>query len=192
MNTTTDDLFGLIVSGPVRAVHTNEDGSWTVVPVIGAPLLLTGTQEAAAYVQRATASTGPAALAPAVLTMPAPAYDDEPEAGCGCIPAAARPRSAQQESDLMQARAVAAALGDLGISPSRRTAAYDDEHQAAAVRVASTHGLYTLHIPPVQRQYPVMRDGRRDGVIGARRIPAVRDSMVATLYAAYLRDRGAL
>ncbi|MGX9891412.1 hypothetical protein [Streptomyces sp. NPDC002276] len=186
------ELFDLVVSGALRAVTANADGSWTITPVVGRPLLLTGPAEVYAYVDQAH-GTGPAALTPVRAALPAmPAETAEPEpAGCGCVPAApALPSGAAV--DLMQARAISAALGDLGITPARRSAAYDETAQAAAVRVASTHGVYALHVPPVGRPFSVWRNGARDGSLGARRVPANTDSYLATLYAAYLRERGEL
>ncbi|MFJ2112434.1 hypothetical protein ACIOEX_11165 [Streptomyces sp. NPDC087850] len=193
MRTTTPDaaaieLFELVVSGPLRKVEAIADGSWIVHPVIGQPLVLTGPDQVAAYVVQAH-GTGPAALAPAAASGPA-AAEDEP-GGCGCV-ATLRSRPSQYEADMMQARAVSAGLGDFGVSPARRSVAYDQQHQAAAVRVDTTHGIYSLHIPLIHHQFVVMRGDRRDGVIGARRVPAVRDSLIATLYAAYLRERAVL
>ena len=49
------ELFELVVTGPLRKVEANADGSWTVTPVVGRPLILTGPAEVAAYVQQARA-----------------------------------------------------------------------------------------------------------------------------------------
>ncbi|MFE3557287.1 hypothetical protein ACFXKW_20830 [Streptomyces sp. NPDC059193] len=184
------ELFDLVVSGPLRAVHANADGSWTVVPVTGPALLLTGPDQVAAFVDRATHGTGPQALAPATRELPAPATADD-TSGCGCAPAPYH-RPHPQESDLMHARAIGARMDEYGIHTARRSVAYDDTAQAAALRIVTDHGLYALHIPPTGQQFRVHRNGTRDGVIGARRVPATPDSTVAALLAAYLRDRGAL
>lgn len=185
------ELFDLVVGGALRKVEAHADGSWTITPVTGRPLLLTGPAEVTAYVDR-TNGTGPAALAPArTLAVEAAETPETGPEGCGCVPTAPAVPSAFA-ADLMQARAIAAALGDLGVSPSRRSAAYDERAQAAAVRVATTHGLYALRIPPVTRAFVVYRNGQRDGALGARRVPANSDSYITTLYAAYLRERGDL
>ncbi|MGW1674577.1 hypothetical protein [Streptomyces sp. NPDC002324] len=183
------ELFDLVVTGSLRKVEANADGSWTITPTIGQPLVLTGTAEVTAYVDRAH-GTGAAALAPA-LALPAPYADDQEPEGCGCIPAVRRV-PATYTADLMQARAISAGLGDFGVSPSRRTVAYDETAEAVAVRVATTHGIYALHIPPVARPFVVHRNGDRDGSLGVRRVPATTDSTISTLYAAYLRERGVL
>ncbi|WP_330346659.1 hypothetical protein OG858_46960 (plasmid) [Streptomyces europaeiscabiei] len=186
----TIELFDLVVTGSLRKVEANADGSWTITPTVGQPLVLTGTAEVTAYIDR-THGTGPAALAPA-LTLPAPdtSADQDPE-GCGCVPAV-RGVPAMYTPDLMQARAISAGLGDFGVNASRRTAAYDETAHAVAVRVATDHGIYALHIPPVTRPFVVHRNGHRDGSLGVRRVPATSDSTISTLYAAYLRERGVL
>lgn len=179
------DLADMLVSGPLRAVHSHPDGSWTVTPRTGPSLLLTSPAQVAAYVERAH-GTGPQSLAPA---RPVRAVEpDGREGGCDCVPAAVSNGTARP--DLLQARAISGHLGELGIPAARRSAAHDSEHQAAAVRVATDHGLYALLIPPVGRPFPVLANSHRDGALDVRRIPAVTDSHVATLFAAYLRDRG--
>ncbi len=182
-------LAQLVISGPLQAVHANGDGSWTITPTTGQPLILTGPDEVAAYVERATQSTGPQALAPARPLAPATGDDHQ---GCGCRPAIAPALSPQHQADLMQARAVLAGLAEFGVRAARRSVAFDEAAQAVTVRVQSGHGLYALHIPPSGAQFPVHRNGRRDGVIGARRVPATTDSLITALYAGYLRDRAAL
>ncbi|MGW3091710.1 hypothetical protein [Streptomyces sp. NPDC001108] len=186
------DLIDMVVSGPLRRVEALPGGGWVITPQTGRPLLLTDADQARAYITR-TAEGGARDLSPVRPPAPlAPVAEGVPE-GCGCAPAAPDDHLPfQARADLMQARAITAALGDLGVVPARRAAAWDETHQAAAVRVTSSHGLYALHIPPVHRQFAVYRNGRRDGVLPARRVPAYRDSMVATLLAAYLRDRAAL
>jgi len=183
------ELVDLVISGALRRIEANSDGSWTITPVVGQPLVLTGPAAVLAYVDQAH-GTGPAALAPTKHLPAIESADDEPE-GCGCSPAA-RPAPPPSGADLMPARAVSAALGDFGVSASRRSAAIDETAQAAVVRVASTHGIYALPIPPVGRAFGVWRNGKRDGSLGARRVPANTDSYLATLYATYLRDRGVL
>lgn len=193
------ELFDLVVSGPLRRVEANADGSWTVTPVTGRPLILTGAAEVAAYVDQTT-GTGPTALVPAPAPaapsavpslVPSAASAAEEPPGCGCVPAA-RAVPTRYEADMMQARAIAARLAEYGVRAARRSAAYDTEQQAAAVRVSTGHGTYTLLIPPPRRRYAVMRNGQRDGALSARRIPADTDSKITTLFAYYLRDRGAL
>ncbi|MER7069291.1 hypothetical protein ABT357_27100 [Streptomyces albidoflavus] len=182
-------LVDLVVSGPLRAVTALPGGGWEVTPVTGRPLILTDEDQAHAYLTR-TASTGAPALAPVRAIAPAVEVEEEGPEGCGCVPSAPAPFAGQ--ADLMQARAISAELGERGVPAARRSAAWVAEHEAAAVRVHSDHGLYALRIPPVGKQYPVYRDGRRDGVLPARRVPAVTDATVATLFAYYLRDRAAL
>ena len=179
------ELFELVVTGPLRRVEANADGSWTVTPVTGRPLILTGPDQVAAYVQQAQ-GTGPQALSPVTpehTTAPAD------ETGCGCVPGVRA--AGGRQADIMQARAVHRHLADW-LPAERRAAGWNADAGAASVRVASDHGLYELIIPPVGRPYPVFARGRRDGVLDARRVPATTDSFVATLYAAYLRDRGEL
>jgi hypothetical protein len=177
------ELFELVVTGPLRKVEANADGSWTVTPVVGRPLILTGPAEVAAYVQQAQ-GTGPQALAPA---MPAPAAAED--AGCGCVPAVRI--GTGRQADVLQARAVYHHLAEW-LPAERRAYGWNEDAGAASVRVATDHGLYELFIPPIGRAFPVCVLGRRDGALDARRVPGTRDSLVATLYAAYLRDRGEL
>lgn len=176
------ELFDLVVTGPLRKVESNADGSWTVTPVVGRPLVLIGPDQVAAYVQQAR-GTGPQALAPAIT--PAPTRD---AAGCECAPAV---RAGSPQAHLLQARAVHRHLADW-LPVERRAFGWNEEAGAASVRVASAHGLYELFIPPVGRPFPVFFNGRRSGALDARRVPAVSDPLIATLYAAYLRDRGEL
>ncbi|MGW2793615.1 hypothetical protein ACWC9H_27300 [Streptomyces sp. NPDC001251] len=187
--TAARQLAQLVISGPLRAIHANGDGSWTIVPVTGQPLILTGRDEVTAYIERATHGTGPQALAPARPITADTGADDE---ACACRPAIAPALSPQHHADMMQARAILTGLAAFGVRAARRSAAFDETAQAVAVRVQSGHGLYALHIPPAGMQFPVHRNGCRDGVIGARRVPATTDSMVTALYASYLRDRAAL
>ncbi|MFB7031020.1 MULTISPECIES: hypothetical protein [unclassified Streptomyces] len=198
MNATQSDLFAgltaLVVDGPLREVQAVPGGGWVITPQIGTPLVIPGAAEAAAYIEQATRGTGPAALAPAVLALPAPApadRDEDETAGCGCVPSA-RAVSPERAADLMQARQISAGLGDFGVASARRSTTFDEEAQAAVVRVTSDHGLYALHIPRVHGPFTVHRDGRRDGQLGVRRVPGTRDSLVATLLATYLRERDAL
>ncbi|TDT93314.1 hypothetical protein EDD99_8123 [Streptomyces sp. 846.5] len=178
------ELFELVVTGPLRKVESNADGSWTVTPVIGRPLILTGPAEVSAYVQQAQ-GTGPKALAPAPAAgLPAV------EAGCGCVPTT-RTGTGSQHADVMQARAVHGHLSEW-VPADRRAAGWDADAGAAAVRIHSTHGLYVMFVPPIGRAFPIYLAGRRDGALDARRVPGTRDSLVATLLAAYLRDRGEL
>ena len=170
------ELFELVVTGPLRRVEANADGSWTVTPISGRPLILTGPAEVAAYVQQAQ-GTGPQALAPVRA-------DD---AGCGCVPAVRV--SGGRQADVLQARAVYGHLAEW-LPDERRAYGWNKDAEAASVRVATGHGLYELFIPPVGRAFPVCVSGRRDGALDARRVPGTPDSLVATLYATYLRDRG--
>ncbi|MFD7560122.1 hypothetical protein ACFV9E_37185 [Streptomyces sp. NPDC059835] len=193
----TDALTGLVISGPLRSVTANGDGSWTVVPVAGPALLLTGAEQINAYVERATHGTGPQALAPARverLTVPdAQADEDEPGHGCGCHRATGGAPAGENPADLMHARTVAKMLTqEFRIRAGYVSVSVDDATQAAMVRVETSHGLYALHVPPRGGQYVVRRNGRRDGVIGARRIPSTSDTSVTLQFGAYLRDRGAL
>ncbi|WP_435137323.1 hypothetical protein [Actinacidiphila sp. bgisy144] len=176
------ELFELVVTGPLRRVESNADGSWTVTPEVGRPLILTGPADVAAYIEQ-TKGTGPQALAPARPQHPA-----QP-AGCGCVPAT---RAATgRQADIMQARAIYHHLADW-LAADRRAYGWNAAADAASVRVATPHGLYELFVPPVGKPFPVCAHGRRDGALDARRVPGTRDSLVATLYAAYLRDRGEL
>ncbi|MFE7665124.1 hypothetical protein [Streptomyces celluloflavus] len=178
-------LQPLTVSGPLRAVEAHADGSWTVTPAAGPPLLLTGPHEVTAYIERAHHGTGPAALAPA---HPAP---DLPDEICGCV-AVIEPTPTAATADVMQARAIYHHLAQLGVASERRSYAWDDRHQAAAVRVSTPHGLYALLIPPVGRAFVIHYRGARIGALDARRVPATTDSLAGTLYATFLRDRGDL
>lgn len=185
------ELFELVLTGPLRRVEANADGSWTVTPTTGSPLILTGPAQVAAYVQQAQ-GTGPQALAPATPAPEArPAWPTAAdEAGCGCAPAARVTRDVR-DADMMQAHAIYRHLADW-IDPSRRSWTWNADAEAASVRVSAPHGLYELFIPPVARAFPVFLRGRRDGALSARRVPATTDSLAATLYASYLRDRGDL
>ncbi|MGN5392553.1 hypothetical protein [Streptomyces sp. JL7001] len=187
-------LTDLMVSGEITALHANADGSWTVTSAHGATVTLTGTAQVVAYVDRATTSTGPQALAPARVALPArpPASADE-EDSCGCVPGTAGSAPVEYGPDLMQARAILRLLAkEFAISSHALSTAYDEAAQAAVVRIQTSHGLYALHIPAIGRQYVVYRNGGRDGVINARRVPATTDTTVTLLTGAYLRDRGAL
>ncbi|MFF0430341.1 hypothetical protein ACFYUJ_39015 [Streptomyces sp. NPDC004520] len=186
-------LFALVVSGPLREVEALPGGGWIVTPQTGAPLVLPGDEEAAAYIHNATHGTGPAALAPAALSLApaAPAADEDEVAGCGCV-RAVRVDRPERAADLMQARQISACLQDFEVSASRRSVVFDEQAQAAVVRVASDHGLYALHIPPVHARFTVYRNAVRDGQLEARRVPGTRDSLIATLFATYLRGRAAL
>ncbi|MDJ0344264.1 hypothetical protein QMK19_29075 [Streptomyces sp. H10-C2] len=150
-------------------------------PVTGRPLILTGPAEAAAYVLQAR-GTGPQALAPTRELTGAPAI----EAGCGCAPAAP---VGTPNADVLQARAIHRHLAEW-LTADRRAYGWNADAAAASVRVASAHGLYELFVPPIAKPFPIYFHGRRDGALDARRVPATTDSLVATLYAAYLRDRG--
>lgn len=186
------ELVDLVVSGPLRAVTANADGSWTVVPLVGPALILTGAEQVTAYVSRATTGSGPQALAPARIALPARPAAEPEESGCGCNPGAPGMRD-EYAADLMQARAISHLLGaEFAITSHARSVTYDEAAQAAVVRVATGHGLYSLHIPAPGRQFTVHRNGSRDGVISARRVPAASDTTVTLLFGAYLRDRGAL
>ncbi|MFF5808238.1 hypothetical protein [Streptomyces sp. NPDC012746] len=190
--TSAPELADLIVSGPLKSITANADGSWTVVPAVGPALLLTGPEQVTAYIQRATTGTGPQALAPARAALPAAPSTGPDDDGCGCnpgIPAVAT----EYAADLMQARAISQILGtEFRISTNARSIAVDEAAQAVVVRILTPHGLYALHIPAVGRQFPVHRNGVRDGVLSVRRVPATSDATVALLLGAYLRDRGAL
>ncbi|MFF1561812.1 hypothetical protein [Streptomyces sp. NPDC058279] len=190
----TDALTGLVLSGPLRSVTANGDGSWTVVPVAGPALLLTGAEQISAYVEHATHGTGPQALAPARVVLPALQVDeDETGHGCGCGRAAGSAATGEYAVDLMQARAVAQLLtAEFRVRADDVSVSVDEAAQAAVVRVQTSHGLYALHIPPRGGQFSVHRNGRRDGVIGARRIPSTSDTGITLQFGAYLRDRGAL
>ncbi|MCX5079026.1 hypothetical protein OG321_42280 [Streptomyces sp. NBC_00424] len=191
-------LAGLVIAGPVRSVTANADGSWTVVPVAGPTLLITGPDQAHAYIERATHGTGRQALAPARVALPArPAHqaDDEDEDAdpVGCGRGAGGAPADDYGPDLMHARAVCQLLGtEFTIRADDRSVTVDEAAQAAVVHVQTHHGLYTLHIPGIGRQYRVLRNGHRDGVIRARRIPSTSDTSIALQFGAYLRDRGAL
>ncbi|MFZ3552111.1 hypothetical protein ACODT3_42205 [Streptomyces sp. 4.24] len=183
-------LADLVVSGPLTPVTANGDGSWTVVPAYGPALLLTGPEQVHAYVERATHGTGPQALAPARLTLPAPVTQADEE-GCGCAVAPAG--TSGYGADLMQARAIDQIFGrEFQVHSHARSVTVDEAAQAAVLRVHTSHGLYALHIPAVGRQFPVHRNGVRDGVVSVRRVPAASDTTVALLFGSYLRDRGAL
>ncbi|WP_125264844.1 hypothetical protein [Streptomyces alboflavus] len=182
------ELFDLVVTGALRSVEAHPDGSWTITPAIGRPLTLTSPAAISAYVDQAH-GTGPQALAPARTLAPAvPDAETEPP-GCGCVPTTLPTGAA---ADLMQARAISRHLNTLGISSQRRSVAYDQALEAAVVRVHTAHGLYALRIPEPRALFGVWRNGSRDGSLGERRVPANSDSYLATLYAAYLRERGAL
>lgn len=178
------DLFDLVVSGPLRRVESHPDGSWTVTPTVGAPVLLTDPAQVAAYVATAH-GTGPQALAPVAPTGRPAA---EPAEACGCVPAV---RTRDHSAEVMQALAVHHLLAEW-IAPARRSAAWDEDAQAAAVRIESPHGLYQMFIPAPGRPFPVFLAGRRDGTLGVRRGPGTSDGTVAALLACYLRDRGDL
>jgi len=179
-------LFELVLTGPLRKVEAIPGGGWIITPVVGRELVLTGADEVAAYVQQAH-GTGPQALAPAAAPAPrTPAA----ETGCECT-TTARTGPGSQQADVMQARAINGHLGDW-VEPERRAAGWDADAGAAAVRIHTPHGLYVLFVPPVGRAFPIFREGRRDGALDVRRVPGTRDSLVATLLAAYLRDRGEL
>ncbi|MCY0924215.1 MULTISPECIES: hypothetical protein [unclassified Streptomyces] len=192
-------LAGLVIAGPVRSVTANADGSWTVVPVAGPTLLLTDAGQAGAYIERATHGTGRQALAPARVALPArpahPAGDEDEEGDAdpvGCGRGAGGAPADDYGTDLMQARAISRLLGaEFAIRADNRSVTVDEAAQAAVVHVQTHHGLYTLRIPAIGRQYGVLRNGHRDGVI-ARRIPSTSDASVALQFGAYLRDRGAL
>ncbi|MFF4323726.1 hypothetical protein [Streptomyces sp. NPDC001568] len=195
--TPTDALTGLVISGPLRSVTANGDGSWTVVPVAGPALLLTGTAQVSAYVERATHGTGPQALSPARVTLPAApsvqADEDESPQGCGCGGSEHSTPATPFAADLMQARAVAQLLtAEFRLSSNDVSVSVDEAAQAAVVRVQTSYGLYALHVPPRGGQFSVHRNGRRDGAIGARRIPSTSDTGITLQFGAYLRDRGAL
>uniref|UniRef100_UPI00110F710C hypothetical protein n=1 Tax=Streptomyces chryseus TaxID=68186 RepID=UPI00110F710C len=115
----------------------------------------------------------------------------EESAGCGCVPAA-RDVYGEYGADFMLGRAIAKGLAEFGVTSQRRSVAVDESAQAVAVRVATDHGIYALHIPPRGKRYTVARNGRRDGSLEARRVPSTTDSLVSALFAAYLRDRGVL
>ncbi|MFF8264342.1 hypothetical protein [Streptomyces virginiae] len=188
------NLTDLMVSGEVTALHANTDGSWTVTSAHGTTVTLTGPAQVAAYVDRAATGTGPLALAPARVALPArpPASADE-EDTCGCAPGTAGGAPVEYGPDLMQARAILRLLAkEFAISSHALSAAYDEAALAAVVRIQTSHGLYALHIPAIGRQYAMYRNGIRDGVISARRVPATSDTTVTLLTGAYLRDRGAL
>ncbi|MFH8350247.1 hypothetical protein [Streptomyces sp. NPDC018045] len=170
----------VIITGPLRAVHAHPDGTLTVTPAVGPPVILTGQQ---------------AHPAP-VYAGPAPAHAIEAPADttagpCGCIPLTQAPSPAVA-ADVMQARAISHHLADLGVPSDRRAVGWDDTHQAAAVRVSAPHGLYALLIPPVGRVFPILYRSERIGALDARRTPSTRDSLAGTLFAAFLRDRGDL
>ncbi|MGW6842152.1 hypothetical protein [Streptomyces sp. NPDC054958] len=191
----TLNLTDLMVSGEITAIRANADGSWTVTSAYGATVTLTGPAQVAAYVDRATTGTGPQALAPARVALPARAATNGPadEDMCGCAPAAGITVPVDHGPDMMQARAILRLLvQEFAISSHALSAAYDEAAQAAVVRIHTSHGLYALHIPAIGRQYVIHRNGRRDGVISVRRVPATSDSTVSLLTGAYLRDRGAL
>ncbi|MEU5959237.1 hypothetical protein [Streptomyces sp. NPDC047525] len=174
-----DLVSSLVITGAVRQVEAHPDGSWTITPATGRPVRLTSQADAVEYAQQA--ATG----APRET-------DTEETAGCGCVPAAPVAMPAARAAALQQARAIADALGPLGIPTAQRSAVYDEQARRPAVRVAATHGLYALHIPPMGQPLTVTRDGRRNGALGARRVPAVSDDHLALLFLAYLRDRGEL
>ncbi|MFF1798191.1 hypothetical protein ACFVXQ_28930 [Kitasatospora sp. NPDC058263] len=109
-------------------------------------------------------------------------------AGCGCSPA---PAPAVVSPDVLQARAITRHLYSLGIAPARISAAWDAALDAAAVRIDSPHGLYTLTVPQVGRPFPVWFLGART-VLSVRRVPATTDASVALHLATHLRDRGDL
>ncbi|MEU1133340.1 hypothetical protein ABZ383_26385 [Streptomyces sp. NPDC005900] len=163
----------LVITGAVIQAEAHPDGSWTITPATGRPVRI-----APPHPERTRAADA----APAV---------EEDTGGCGCLPASPSPLSAAQAMALQQARAICDALGKLGIAAARRTAVIDDARRTV-VRYAAAHGLYALHIPPQGAQFAVYRDGRRNGALGARRVPAVSDDHLAALYLAYLRDRGEL
>ncbi|MEU1121825.1 MULTISPECIES: hypothetical protein [unclassified Streptomyces] len=163
-----------VITGSVDRIEAHPDGSWTITPRTGTPLRVTFR---------------PAAEA----DRPQSARHDVIEGEtCGCVPTAPVTITAARAAALQQARAVAAALGDLGVPAPHRSAAYEEHARRAVVRVATTHGLYALHVPPMGAPFTVDRDGYRNGALGARRVPAVSDDHVAALYVAYLRDRGEL
>ncbi|WP_331718299.1 hypothetical protein [Streptomyces sp. NBC_00134] len=174
----SDQVTSPVITGAVRKVEANADGSWTITPLTGRPVTLTP----AAAVQFTAQSSTNAPIETAA--------DDS--AGCGCVPAATVEMPAARAAALHQARAICGALASLGIPAARRSAVYDEEARRPVVRVATDHGLYALHIPPMAQPFAVYRDGRRNGSLGARRVPAVSDDHVAALYVAYLRDRGEL
>ncbi|MFD8146113.1 hypothetical protein [Streptomyces sp. NPDC059708] len=189
------ELTDLLMSGAITSMTATADGSWIIVPTVGPPALLTNPADIAAYIDRATKGTGPQALTPARTTLPArtatgPADDD---AGCGCAPQPDTTTPADYGPDLMQARAILTLLTrEFDINTHAVSAAYDQAAQAAVVRVQTRHGLYALHIPAVTMQFTVSRNGTRDGVIAARRVPATTDTSITLQFGAYLRDRGAL
>lgn len=112
--------------------------------------------------------------------------------GCGCVSATTSTMSAPIAADMLQARAIARHLADItALGPDRWSIAYDDQAAAVALRIATPRGLFALLIPPPGRPFPVLHHGRRTGALECRRVPATRDSLTATLFAAYLRDRAA-
>uniref|UniRef100_UPI003F493DBA hypothetical protein n=1 Tax=unclassified Streptomyces TaxID=2593676 RepID=UPI003F493DBA len=166
----------MVITGALRAVEAHPDGTWTVVPVSGPPLVITGQQAAPAPV-----------APPPAYAVEGPAEAPDP---CGCVPLTQAPPSAVG-AEVMQARAISRALADL-VPAQRRAVGWDDDHQAAAVRVSAAHGLYALLIPPMGKAFPVLYRSARIGALDARRIPSTSDDLTASLYAAFLRDRGDL
>ncbi|MFD8708618.1 hypothetical protein ACFV1W_39580 [Kitasatospora sp. NPDC059648] len=123
-------------------------------------------------------------------TTRTPKAADADDIGC-CLTVAAA-TTTREIAELLQARAIARHLPDLGIRGSRIAAALDPAAESAVVRVDSADGLYALVIPPVGQAFPVLYRGRRIGALDVRRVPATSDSTAATHYALFLRDRAAL
>ncbi|GAA0439195.1 hypothetical protein [Streptomyces luteireticuli] len=115
---------------------------------------------------------------------------EEKEPACGCRPTTGL--SPQHAAETLHARAIDRHLGDLGVSARRRAVGYDTTVRAVALRVQTDHGLYALIVPAIGRPYPILRNGTRAGALDIRRVPGVSDSMIATLYAFWLRDRADL
>lgn len=178
-DTLPDQTTTLVITGEVARAEAHADGTWTITPATGRPIRLA--------TEAAVEHPAPAPAAPAAGAV-------EDDNGCGCAPAAAPAAMPKARAlALQQARAVTAALAELGVPAARRSATYDEQARRPVVRIVTAHGLYALHIPPVGQVYPVHRNGRRNGTLGdTHRTPAVSDSHVAALLLAYLRDRGEL
>ncbi|MFJ8628592.1 hypothetical protein ACIRD3_37915 [Kitasatospora sp. NPDC093550] len=110
---------------------------------------------------------------------------------CGYAAAPADPNPGVA-ADLMQARAIAGGLAEFGIGSARWSAAYDREAAAVVLRVDTPRGLYALAIPEPGQPFPVRHHGERIGALDSRRTYGTADSYTAALFAAFLRDRGAL
>ncbi|MEY9937627.1 hypothetical protein [Streptacidiphilus sp. MAP5-3] len=123
--------------------------------------------------------------------MPRYATHDAAEDVCGCFRAPADEYTATA-ADTMQARAIAAGFAEFGITPAHWSAAYDAEAAAVLLRVDTPRGLFALAIPALGQPFPVYHRRQRIGALDCRRTYGTTDSYVAALFAAYLRDRGAL